>query len=66
MRYEVSHNRLSDNHPQSDMLAQMRAESVIPQPERGPNVQAYYRAKHANGRLGRFFPLHQVAVWGKH
>lgn len=66
------HRMKADAHLARD-LAKWRDESVLDKaitlaipsgaarPERGPTVESYYRAKHAEGRYGKFYPLHQIA-----
>lgn len=58
---------------QADFIAECRRESVLgdkfvlgatapPHPEIGPNVADYFRAKHALGKLGTFYPLFRLAL----
>lgn len=63
----------SQNAMQRELVRQARAESCIDaqiplgfghfgRPEIGPTIQQYYLNKHKVGQIGRFYPLHRVAV----
>jgi hypothetical protein len=60
---------------QTAMVKRMREESVIgpdipfchmgvppSRAQHGPSVEEYFRAKHARGDFGRFFPLHRIVI----
>jgi hypothetical protein len=48
---------------QSNTDRRTRLGLPLPQtrPEFGPSVGAYFAAKHAAGRFGKYWPLHQTA-----